>query len=730
LADDIKDINDLAAQATANVKELSADAQKFAKFVKEAGKGFLDLTDIADVLVQQMEDLPDNILKGSDLINEMKKNTELLNKVQKAGADYLEKSLKEQISNVKNRETLTKQALKNWDKQIAAMKKQKKLGEDIKLNWANVNTIMNSLGSAITHPAQAGDRILESISALPNRIKQASDKAGGFDKLMASIAKNAKVFAKGGLIAIGLMAILGPIIMVWKALKQLWSFLDSKVMPAFAALNKALGAGSEGMEHLRKQAVKTGVQFEMLGKTFQEGYTVVTNISSALMSAEIPDKYLSDLLKMSEYVGAGTEATGKFGLFLKKTTGSLRDSRKIMNEAALAAESYGVPWNQVRKDMIENTNILARFGTRNTLVMAEAAAKARHYGLTIENVNEAFGDQMDTFSGSAEAAAKLNTIFGTNINSMKLMMETDPTKRLEMLREELLNQGRTWEKLSVFERNAIAQSLGVDKTQAALILSSEKRRKQLQSQAKQQEHMNKINEEWEKGLGNTKETLLPLIPLVENMMRAFARFSMKLLFGVDIDKAMGKTAKSITEVASSITGGLQSATRELNKEGFTGIFDTIKNFNGREFVNTLKDIGAALKDIAKAAKDVKEIVGYIEKAYKITETATSALSPQGLIKKGAESEMLMNMYNMMTMNPHWKPWDPFGINEKKAEDALITKKGEVIKFDPQDNIMATKANINPAMMGNQKKQEEIIHVHLHMDGKEIAETQVRRARLG
>ena len=78
------------------------------------------------------------------------------------------------------------------------------------------------------------------------------------------------------------------------------------------------------------------------------------------------------------------------------------------------------------------------------------------------------------------------------------------------------------------------------------------------------------------------------------------------------------------------------------------------------------------------------------------------------------------------------------VGRKEAGDALITKKGDFIRFDPQDNILATKS---PVMQGPRgaiasagspmgSSGPQVVQVNLHLDGKKIAESQVRIATSG
>ena len=73
----------------------------------------------------------------------------------------------------------------------------------------------------------------------------------------------------------------------------------------------------------------------------------------------------------------------------------------------------------------------------------------------------------------------------------------------------------------------------------------------------------------------------------------------------------------------------------------------------------------------------------------------------------------------------------------RADDALITKTGEVIKFNPQDNILATKSSISKtsqgavATAGKQSMAEQQIIITpapIYLDSMKIGEALFRASR--
>src|SRR5690606_17976253 len=60
--------------------------------------------------------------------------------------------------------------------------------------------------------------------------------------------------------------------------------------------------------------------------------------------------------------------------------------------------------------------------------------------------------------------------FGTMINSMDLMMEDDPAKRMEMIRQQFLAQGKTFDTLQPKQVRYLSETLNLSEKQVAALL--------------------------------------------------------------------------------------------------------------------------------------------------------------------------------------------------------------------------------------------------------------------
>ena len=616
------------------------------------------------------------------------------------------------------------EALHAAKEQMQFLKNEKEQRDKIGLSIKNAAEEMEKMGAAIRNPAQAIDSMFMSLGALPQKIADARKEAGSWGGVMEKLKDSAGIFLKGGLLSLGLLALIGPIILVWKAFKQLYSFMDEKVMPSVANLNKELGNTGSNMSELRSQMVSTGVRFEYLGKSFQEGSEAVTKLASSMMTVHMPKDTLETTLKLSEYVGLGAEQAGKLALSWEKSEGSLNNLNKAMDSASKLAHDYQVPVNQIRKDIGEDINLLQRFGTQNVMEFSKSAAIARTYGLSIKEVNNAFGKQMDTFEGSSEAAAKLNSIFGTSINSMKLMMETNPVKRMEMLRKELMKQGKSWDTLSVFEKNVITNTLHVDEQQAALALSSENARKKLEAQRMEQEKHVKINKDWEKGIDNLKQTMIPWQSIIDNLLRTIATFAAKIMGVNDAGGDMQKMAQGVQQKMQ----GFNDSIKNIDTKKISDLQDDFHSLVGavKSLVEAMKIAGQAMSVLAAP---FKLVFGPLFKSFALIDKLEGNISDIKNTDKQLEAARNRVAEKLQREQGTASKLVPL------VNDALITKEGKVVKFNPQDNILATKSKPEmksdgaTATAGREPSGgEKVININLYLDSKKIQEEMVKISR--
>jgi hypothetical protein len=82
-------------------------------------------------------------------------------------------------------------------------------------------------------------------------------------------------------------------------------------------------------------------------------------------------------------------------------------------------------------------------------------------------------NKFDTFEGAAETVGRLNALMGGDfVNSMDLMMATDPAERFGMIRDALSNAGLAFDDMTYYQKLAYKEALGLESVGDLALLMS------------------------------------------------------------------------------------------------------------------------------------------------------------------------------------------------------------------------------------------------------------------
>ena len=136
-----------------------------------------------------------------------------------------------------------------------------------------------------------------------------------------------------------------------------------------------------------------------------------------------------------------------------------------MQFAAMASE-LGVSAGKIAKDFERNANVFTAYGDQAVEVFKETAAAAKATGIEMDALL-GITTQFDTFEGAAKAAGQLNAVLGGGLlNSMDLLNASEE-ERVRMLIQSVEQSGKSWQEMSKFEKQAVANAAGInDMTEA------------------------------------------------------------------------------------------------------------------------------------------------------------------------------------------------------------------------------------------------------------------------
>ena len=138
---------------------------------------------------------------------------------------------------------------------------------------------------------------------------------------------------------------------------------------------------------------------------------------------------------------------------------STEEAEANQADLALMARNMGVPVAQLSSQYASMAPKLAKLGSAGNKAFKDLARVQKITGLEMEKVL-AITDKFDTFEGAADQAGKLNAALGGNfVNAMDLMMETDPVKRFEMIRDSITQTGLSFNDMSYYQRKFFVDSI-------------------------------------------------------------------------------------------------------------------------------------------------------------------------------------------------------------------------------------------------------------------------------
>lgn len=358
---------------------------------------------------------------------------------------------------------------------------------------------------------------------------------------------------------------------------------------AMGALNMRIGSTSKNMGHVTREAKRWEGTIRGLTDQFGEGLEMFQEFNEGFERTQLAgkdataqyEKFSQVSLMAGRGLGIGAEQAGEFSKSMYQLGESAQEVTTNYADMIANARAAGVSTNKFAREIVSSKNFMVSFGKSGQKTIGIAMAFAKSMGVSAKSL-EQFTRTTDSFEGAATAAAKLNTVFGTSIDSLQLMMEDDPSKRIEMIRKQLQAQGRDFEHMSRRERNLISETMGITEEEVAGVLSSGQTLEEFQKkQAKEKENQKNDEKALRKAMMDTAQTMYA--------------------FGQQIDRITMRIAKVLRPFTDMI--GLT----EKGKEGFSGlgalankVFDGIDNFltkvsKNKSFNKLLTDLGVIIK---------------------------------------------------------------------------------------------------------------------------------------
>lgn len=231
---------------------------------------------------------------------------------------------------------------------------------------------------------------------------------------------------------------------------------------AFASFNRLTGAGgslNQTMFDAQYEARALGVTVESAAAAAGVLYTQMSNFT------ELSDKAQRELIKSAasmEALGISSETTaGLMDVSMNSLRMSQDEAKALSDDLAKLALGLEMPPAALAEGFRKALPTLSAYGKGAEKVFKGLAAAAKATSISTQELLGIFGESMDTFEGSAQAAGGLNALLGGNlVNSMELLYATED-ERIQIVKRAMDATGRNWDMLDKFEKKAIAARIGI-----------------------------------------------------------------------------------------------------------------------------------------------------------------------------------------------------------------------------------------------------------------------------
>lgn len=380
-----------------------------------------------------------------------------------------------------------------------------------------------------------------------------------------------------------------------------------KAFSSFAAATGATVQYNKVIADTARGNTALGISFEQAGRATTDLYNNLNTFSRLNKSTQ--EQLVVTTAKL-ERLGISGGDTAKSISSLSMMMGiSEKQAAKTVEKFAAMGQAIGVSSKQMISDFVAVKDQLAVFGSTMDKTFTDLAAQAKATGIAVNDLLN-LANKFDTFESAATQVSKLNAVLGgPYLSAMSMIEETDPTKRIDMLRQAVNNAGMSFESMSYYEKKAIAEAGGfksVEEAQRILSMSAGEYAKQLQEQEGSQKTLNEaiqrsipVQEKLQLIMANFAIVIEPMITGISWLLSLLAEFA---------DSGIGKVTLAIIGlIAVGILLWKMFASLGTAVTAVESIFVATTpavNVAGKSAENALRSIGIGLSSLGQSITSV------------------------------------------------------------------------------------------------------------------------------
>lgn len=272
--------------------------------------------------------------------------------------------------------------------------------------------------------------------------------------------------------------------------KQQMMLADQSVSSFFAAT----GANEKYLQSVYdvgRGNTALGIGFAESGKAMTDLYTNLNTFTT--LSKEARDSLTITTAKLEKLGISGAESAKSIQTLSMMMGVSEVQAADTVQQFAAMGQAIGVSSKQMISDFMAVKDQLAVFGSSMDETFLKLEAQAKATGVAVNDLIN-ITNKFDTFEGAANQVAKLNAMLGgPYLSAMTMIETTDPTERINMIRESVNNAGMSFESMSYYQKKAIMEAGGfksIEEAQRILSMSAGEAAEELQKQTASQEELN------------------------------------------------------------------------------------------------------------------------------------------------------------------------------------------------------------------------------------------------
>ncbi len=322
--------------------------------------------------------------------------------------------------------------------------------------------------------------------------------------------------------------------------------------------------GKELMD-LEQAMFTAGISVEEAGESFlslNRDFTDLRNLTPAVRTD------LAKTTAVLNELGISSDITAENLQFMTKALGvSATQAAETQRELFVLARTIDMPPEAMAQAFSDAMPKLSAFGSESTDVFKKLQVNARAAGMEVSDVLSIV-EQFDTFDGAAQSVGRLNALLGGPfLDSLEMVTTTDPTERMKMLSDAVNEAGVAFDDMSYYQRKALADTLGMDIPQLAMMMANgfdaavpaaAQSQAEIVALAEEAKNFQSVMDELAQTGRMLAQTLMPLVNILKTVLNFIQLLSTEI-------PVLGRVLPAVTLAVGLLTIAFRNLSKEVLK---------------------------------------------------------------------------------------------------------------------------------------------------------------------